>query len=314
MIQYKGKYYTVDAGTGCFYGFMRAPADANGTTQYAYRNIRGMFFSHLHQDHTTAYFDIMTIRWMTGGKEMLLAGPPYTSGLHKFLITFWKDDLAYRMLRRITQQNLTGPDVAAATIGMFDRGHLQGDARPADLHLRRDQDQDRCDDPYLFNLAYRFEVDGKSIVISGDTAYDPDLAILAKDVDILVVDGDAFVPGPNQPVLDPTKIAQKYQPVGPWRGNFKVGTHMNMDDLAKVLATAQPKKCVARISRLVRKTRAYSSRGCPSSWVHRNDRARGGRERVLPRLGRVRRARASAPKVAGCPRHWPFFYRHIRRG
>ena len=76
MIQYKGKYYTVDAGTGSVYGFMKAPPDAKGTTQYAYRDIRAMFFSHLHQDHTTNYFDIATIRWMTGGKEMLLA-PAY---------------------------------------------------------------------------------------------------------------------------------------------------------------------------------------------------------------------------------------------
>ncbi len=108
MIQYKGNYYTVDAGTGSYYGFMRATPDSSGNTQYGYRFIRGMFFS-LAKDATSG-----------GGR-------------------------------------------------------------------------------------------------------------------------DAFVPGP-QPVLDPTKIARNTS--GPWRGNFKVGTHMNLDDLAKVLGTANPKKCV----------------------------------------------------------------------
>jgi ribonuclease BN (tRNA processing enzyme) len=244
MIQYKGNYYTVDAGTGSYYGFMRAAPDGAGTTQYGYRFIRGMFFSHLHQDHTTAYFDIATIRWMTGGKELLVVGPPYTSGLHKFLTTFWKDDLAYRMLRRITQQNLTGPDVAAATIGMFDGVTFKEIRGPKTFTYDGIKIKTAVMTHTWFDLAYRFEVDGKSIVISGDTAYDPDLAILAKDADILVVDGDAFIPGPNQPLLDPTKIAQKYQPDGPWKGNFKVGAHMNQDDLAKVLGAANPKKCV----------------------------------------------------------------------
>ena len=119
MIQYKGKYYPVDVGTGSVYGFMKAPPDENGTTQYAYRDIRAMFFSHLHQDHTTNYFDVATIRWMTGGKEMLLAGPPHTGALHEFLTTFWKDDLSYRMLRRISQQNLVGEAAASAGVGMF---------------------------------------------------------------------------------------------------------------------------------------------------------------------------------------------------
>ena len=66
----------------------------------------------------------------------------------------------------------------------------------------------------MYNLAYRFEVGGRSIVISGDTAYDSDLVRLAKNVDILVLDCDAFVPGDSQPLLDPTKLPDEYQPVG----------------------------------------------------------------------------------------------------
>jgi ribonuclease BN (tRNA processing enzyme) len=245
MIQYKGKYYTVDAGTGSVYGFMKAPPDENGTTQYAYRDIRAMFFSHLHQDHTTNYFDIATIRWMTGGKDMLRAGPPHTGGLHEFLTAFWKDDLSYRMLRRITQQNLVGEAVATAGVGMFSGVTVEEITGPRTFEYDGLTIETAEMTHTMYNLAYRFDVDGKSIVISGDTAHDPDLIALAKNVDILVLDCDAFIPGGSQPALDPTKLPDGYQPVGRYGGAFNVGTHMNLGDVAKVLAAAQPKVCVA---------------------------------------------------------------------
>ena len=75
-IQYNGKYYPVDAGTMSMYGWLRAPADENGTTAYAFKDIRGIFFSHLHQDHSTNYFDLATQRWTTGGREMLSGWTP----------------------------------------------------------------------------------------------------------------------------------------------------------------------------------------------------------------------------------------------
>ncbi len=40
----------------------------------------------------------------------------------------------------------------------------------------------------VYNLAYRFDVDGKSIVVSGDTSYSESLIELSKNTDILVID------------------------------------------------------------------------------------------------------------------------------
>ena len=40
----------------------------------------------------------------------------------------------------------------------------------------------------MYDLAYRFDVDGKSVVVSGDTAFDPRLIALAEGADVLVID------------------------------------------------------------------------------------------------------------------------------
>ena len=71
MIQYRGKYYVVDMGNGAQNGMLRG---TRGT--FPFREIVAVCFTHFHQDHTNDYFDIMTNRWLTGGKEVTVVGPP----------------------------------------------------------------------------------------------------------------------------------------------------------------------------------------------------------------------------------------------
>ena len=90
----KGTYYVVDMGNGAQNSMLRG---AKGT--FPFRDIAALCFTHFHQDHTNDYFDIMTNRWLTGGKEVTVVGPPGVAALHQFLTTFFKDDLCYRLLR-----------------------------------------------------------------------------------------------------------------------------------------------------------------------------------------------------------------------
>ena len=50
----------------------------------------------------------------------------------------------------------------------------------------------------MYNLGYKFEAEGCSVVVSGDTSYDEDLVALAKGVDILVLDGEAWSPSASR--------------------------------------------------------------------------------------------------------------------
>jgi ribonuclease BN (tRNA processing enzyme) len=248
-IQYKGKYYPVDAGTCSMYGWVKASPDANGSTAYAYKDIRAILFSHLHQDHSTNYFDLVTQRWGPGGGEILLAGPPNTGKLHEFLTSFWKDDLTYRMLRKISEQKLTGDAAVAAGIGMFSGVTVKEISGPETFEYDGMTITTAVMTHTMYNLAYRFDAGGKSIVISGDTSYDPDLVALAKGVDVLVLDCDAFVPAgggaPPPPALDPTMLPEGFQPEGDFGGNFKVQAHMNQSSAAQLIGEANPKMVVA---------------------------------------------------------------------
>ena len=116
MLQYRGKYYVVDMGNGAQNSMLRG---AKGT--FAFRDIVAVCFTHFHQDHTNDYFDIVTNRWLTGGKEVTVVGPPGAAALHEFLITFFKDDLCYRWLREMPR-GLTSD-------GHVRRGDDQGDHR-----------------------------------------------------------------------------------------------------------------------------------------------------------------------------------------
>ena len=47
----------------------------------------------------------------------------------------------------------------------------------------------------MYDLAYRFDVDGKAVVVSGDTAFDPRLIALAAGADVLVIDANPWADG-----------------------------------------------------------------------------------------------------------------------
>jgi len=85
----------------------------------------------------------------------------------------------------------------------------------------------------LANLAYRFEVNGQSIVISGDTSYDTDLITLAKDADILVMDSGALKPS--------NRLGSGQSRQG---GQQKLSPHPTMEEVAIIAAGANVKKLV----------------------------------------------------------------------
>ena len=126
------------------------------------------------------------------------------------------------MLRVISQQNLTGDAALAAQIGMFSGVTVKEIYGPKTFTYDGLKIKTAVMADTMFNLAYRFEADGKlSIVISGDTAYDPDLVELAKGVDILVLDCDAFVAGDSPPIQTRRSFRRTLCPMAHGRATSK---------------------------------------------------------------------------------------------
>lgn len=168
LVHYKGEYFLVDVGEGT-------------NTRLAQGGILGekinhVFFTHHHADHDAGYAYFAIDSWMKGRKKMVMVGPPRTKAFHEMAVTYYDDDLIYRSKREgVSLDPMLKPEIyECEDKGTFDF---------AGVHITTAK-LTHTD----HNIGYRFEADGKVIVVSGDTSYDPALIELAKDADILVMD------------------------------------------------------------------------------------------------------------------------------
>ncbi|MHA2938900.1 MBL fold metallo-hydrolase [Vibrio sp. RC27] len=231
MIQFNNKYYLLDTGNG-----VNDVMDQHG---FAHNKISAILFTHLHADHTTDFIDLMINRWMTGGKEMSIMGPPRCGGYYNFMLDFFADDLTYRQYR--------GYKGGITELGMFtgiDVTELKG---RNNFELDGMQVRTEALTHTMYNLGYRFDVDGKSIVVSGDTSFDPKLIELAKGADVLVIDANITTvtaqKGADEQTFTDENIV-KPKPKYEYAGNFDVAPHMGIDDVAKTATEAQVKTVV----------------------------------------------------------------------
>jgi ribonuclease Z len=232
MLQYRGSYYVVDIGNGAQNSMLKG---AKGT--FPFREIAAVCFTHFHQDHTNDYFDVMTNRWLTGGKEVTVVGPPGVAALHAFLTTFFKDDLCYRWLREIPR-GLTGAGMFEGVsvkeitgAQQFDLGELE--VTTAELTHT------------MYNLGYRFEAAGGSVVVSGDTSFDKRLVDLARGADMLVMDGDERWTGDLvYKMASVEALEPRYRPAGKYGGDFSVRPHATMEEIGWMASAAGVKHLV----------------------------------------------------------------------
>ena len=229
-VQYKGNYYVLDTGNGSTIRF-----SSNGLSL---NKIQAILFTHLHLDHTSDYFDMVANRWVGGGKGLDLIGPPRTGQLHEFLTTFYIDDLNYRKIRTMER----GIDDVGMFTGVTVKEILGGDSFEIDGMKVTTAEMTHT----MYDIAYRFDVDGKSIVVSGDTSFDEDLITLAKDADILVMD-TSFVMELGEKVASAAfsdDSIQKPEPAYEHAGNFDVQPHPLFPDIMKIAKEANVKKIV----------------------------------------------------------------------
>jgi ribonuclease BN (tRNA processing enzyme) len=231
VIQNKGKYIVLDCG----YASLLNLAKFN----YPLKNIDMIMFTHLHADHSMDFMSLMLSRWASGGRELELIGPPRTGDYYNFFKTFYRDDIIYRaMLYAGTVKGaLSGVNVREI-IGTkkFTVGDISIESAEM-VHT-------------MYDLAYKFVIDGTTIVVSGDTSYTETLVNFAKNVDMLVLDGSFILYALKPPVNSNFDLAtfltkkvdgEIYQP-GAHSGNFGVESHLKYEDIVKISAQIAPKK------------------------------------------------------------------------
>jgi ribonuclease BN (tRNA processing enzyme) len=228
VVQHGGRYYVLDTGNGASLSFVKGGPRGS----YRHEDIAAILFTHLHMDHVSDYFDLVTARWSEGGKHLDLIGPPGVGELHQFLTEFFRDDLTYRWL--------LGGSSGVNEEGMFtgvEIRELTG-SNTFDLDGMRVTTAEMTHS--MYNLAYRFDVGGKSLVVSGDTAFDSRLIGLAEGADVLVIDANPWADGtkPPPPRRSVEDLPPEYQVLTPFRGDPGAPNHMSLPEVVQVTVGA----------------------------------------------------------------------------
>ena len=178
MIQYQGRYFLVDMGNGT-----QAKLSEAGVTP---RQIDGLLLTHHHMDHNEEFIPLFIGTRLAGGKPEIV-GPPRTKALVDFAKDFYAEDIRYRLQR----SGRTPEDFAPASVREIQGGEsfVLGGLKVTTAKVNHT----------IHTVAYRFDADGLSIVISGDLSYSESLVDLARGADVLVIDSGGSIVRKGEP-------------------------------------------------------------------------------------------------------------------
>ncbi len=161
--------YLIDCG----YGVSRQMINAG----VALNRLRYIFITHHHSDHNLEYGPLLYNAWITSQPIKIdTYGPTGLSKLTSDFFAYQKFDID----TRIADEGLIDPRtlITAHEFNQSGVAMQNADLRVTSLRVRHP--------PITQSYAYRFDAKDRSIVISGDTAYMPELAEFAKGADVLI--------------------------------------------------------------------------------------------------------------------------------
>ncbi len=169
LILINGIPYVVDCGYGVSLQLLAAGVPLN--------KLRYIFITHHHSDHNIEYGPLIYNAWITGVPIRVDAyGPAGLKEMTQDFFNYAKFDIELRMMDE------GRPDPRNMVFAHeFDQPGVILENDDVKIRVCRVRHP-----PITESYAYRFDTRNRSIVISGDTAYSPELAELAKGADMLV--------------------------------------------------------------------------------------------------------------------------------
>ena len=151
-------------------------------------NIKTVFLTHMHSDHTAGYPDLIFTPWVMGRREPLAVyGPKGIVAMTGHVLKAWQVDIDART-GGLNQHNRTGYQVNAHEIEpgvVYRDDHVTVTAFPA-----------RHEEMVDF-FSYRFDTPDRAIVISGDTAPTQALIEHSRGCDVLIHEAYSIVEARN---------------------------------------------------------------------------------------------------------------------
>ena len=158
----------VDCGPGALDQLLRAGIEP--------RRVTKVFFTHLHMDHTLGLEWFVIGGWAMGRRRLRLFGPPGTRRMKELLFDdLWKKDIEYRLSLGRPPGGLADIEVIETGPGLVYEDDRMRVTAAEGVHT-------------AYDLAYRFDHAGGSVVFSGDTYPSEPIAQLARGADALFHD------------------------------------------------------------------------------------------------------------------------------
>ena len=164
-----GVPYVIDCGEGVALQYVRAG--------FALNRLRYLFITHHHSDHNLDYGNLINDAWVAGLKTPVDAyGPPPIKAITE---AYWQLN-RFDIETRIADEGRVDLRKLVAVHEFSEPGPVMqnADVKVTAARVRHP--------PIREAYAYRFDAADRSIVISGDTTYSPELIALARGADVLV--------------------------------------------------------------------------------------------------------------------------------
>ena len=197
-----GQIYVVDAARNVSRQIVKAG--------FQVKEVNHLFFTHFHSDHYMGFPDLFVSRWITGAKTPLrVYGPPPVEEIVKKMLQFVDYDIELRVAEGKTRD---GTDIEVTVLSPGDSFEVDG----IRVSVERGTLHGNVEDI----LSYRFDADGRAIVIASDGSPTENLVPFSKGADVLVMH-----------VCIPELIIEKY---GGFRDMAKIAAshHASAEELA----------------------------------------------------------------------------------
>lgn len=210
--------YLVDCG----YGVSRQMISAGISPG----RLRHIFITHLHSDHTLEYGPLLYNAWLSAQPPTIDAhGPKGLAAMTDAFMAYQRYDIDTRMADEgmvDLRKKVTVHEIGSAGLVL-----QNADVKVTCLRVPHPPINDA--------FAFRFDAKDRSVVISGDTAYAPELARFASGADVLVHEA-LYLPGVDAIVKRATNASRLREHI--------LASHTSTEDVGRIAAAAGVKTLV----------------------------------------------------------------------
>jgi ribonuclease BN (tRNA processing enzyme) len=210
--------YVVDCGYGVSRQLIAAGV-ALGRTRY-------IFITHHHSDHNLEYGPLLYNSWLSPRPPKIdVYGPVGLDDMTRAFMAYQKFDIE----TRISDEGMTDLRKMVSVHELRAPGPVMqnDDVRVTSCRVRHP--------PITESYAYRFDARDRSIVISGDTAYEPELAKFASGADVLVHEA-LYLPAVDGLARRATNAPRLREHI--------LASHTSTEDVGRIAAEAKVKTLV----------------------------------------------------------------------